>query len=48
MFARLLILFYAIVTYQQYHQRVPMLLPRIVGRSQEEDCEPPRSFGAPR
>jgi protein-S-isoprenylcysteine O-methyltransferase Ste14 len=35
-------------TYQRYRQRVPMLLPRIVGRSQEEDCEPPRSFGAPR
>jgi len=35
-------------TYQRYRQRVPMLLPRIVGRSPEEDCEPPRSFGAPR
>jgi methanethiol S-methyltransferase len=35
-------------TYQQYRQRVPMLLPRVVGRRRAEDREPPRSFGAPR
>jgi hypothetical protein len=40
MFARLVLLFYAIVSYavflvssQQYRRRVPMLLPRICGRS---------------
>ena len=35
-------------TYQRYRQRVPMLLPRIFGRHEAEDREPPRSFGAPR
>ena len=35
-------------TYQRYRQRVPMLLPRIVGRRPAEDREPPQSFGAPR
>jgi methanethiol S-methyltransferase len=34
--------------YQRYRQRVPMLLPRIVGRRSAEDHEPRRSFGAPR
>jgi methanethiol S-methyltransferase len=34
--------------YQQYRQRVPMLLPRIFGSSRAEDRVPPRSFGAPR
>ena len=35
-------------TYQEYRQRVPMLLPRIFSRRRAEDREPPRSFGAPR
>ena len=35
-------------TYQHYRRRVPMLLPRIVGRRRAEDRERPRSFGAPR
>lgn len=35
-------------TYQEYRRRVPMLLPRIVGRRRAEDREPPRSAGAPR
>ena len=35
-------------TYQQYRQRVPMLLPRIFGRRPEEDRQPPHTYGAPR
>jgi protein-S-isoprenylcysteine O-methyltransferase Ste14 len=35
-------------TYQQYRQRVPMLLPRIFGRRRADDRQPPRPVGAPR
>jgi methanethiol S-methyltransferase len=35
-------------TYQRYRRRVPMLLPRIIGRRRAEDRETPRRFGAPR
>ena len=58
MFARLVLLFYAIVSYavflvsslyyQQYRRRVPMLLPRIFGRRRAEDRQPPPLVGAPR
>jgi protein-S-isoprenylcysteine O-methyltransferase Ste14 len=35
-------------TYQQYRRRVPMLLPRILGRRRAEDRQPPRPVGTPR
>jgi methanethiol S-methyltransferase len=35
-------------TYQQYRQRVPMLLPRIFGHRRAEDRQPPRVVGEPR
>jgi methanethiol S-methyltransferase len=35
-------------TYQEYRQRVPMLLPRIFGRRRVEDRQPPRLDGASR
>jgi protein-S-isoprenylcysteine O-methyltransferase Ste14 len=35
-------------TYQQYRQRVPMLVPRLFGRRRTEDRKPPRPIGAPR
>jgi protein-S-isoprenylcysteine O-methyltransferase Ste14 len=35
-------------TYQLYRRRVPMLLPRIFGRSLVEESQPPRTEGAPR
>ncbi|MES2196767.1 MAG: NnrU family protein [Pseudomonadota bacterium] len=35
-------------TYQHYRLRVPMLLPRMVGRRKAEDRERSQSYGAPR
>jgi protein-S-isoprenylcysteine O-methyltransferase Ste14 len=35
-------------TYQQYRQRVPMLVPRLFGRRRTDDRQPPQPVGAPR